>query len=64
MSGSYFRKEGSSSFLKKTTKKLLSLGRSETCPFSSAAASNRQKFLVSFFQKRKALPVFQGGREP
>jgi hypothetical protein len=40
-------KEGSSSFLKKRTKKLLSVGG----PWQIVSA-NEQKFFVSFFQKR------------
>jgi hypothetical protein len=42
-------KEGSGSFLKKRTKKLLIIGPS----FSGHAAAHVQKFFASFFQKRR-----------
>jgi hypothetical protein len=45
-------KEGCS-FLKKRTKKLLSVRGAPNFPFDCGATGNEQKFFASFFQKRR-----------
>jgi len=48
------KKEGRSSFLKKRSKKLLSLGYEQWAIGSFMLATELQKFFASFFQKRSA----------
>jgi hypothetical protein len=59
----WFRKEGSSSFLKKRTKKLLLRFVLPRWQLSSPVVGiNEQKFFASFFQKRSSYPTAKSNR--